>query len=121
MVYKNVSVNRTKTGEPPIFLGPMLLHTSSNYMSFFTFFSHIYGRLNKLQSILIGSDDEEALVKAISDGFRGTCIGRHILCTHHLETNTSDYLKDKVGLSLKDCKHICEDIFGDMGIINAEE
>ncbi|WAR28744.1 hypothetical protein MAR_014448, partial [Mya arenaria] len=85
-VFKNLSVVRTDTAEPPIFLGPSFLHGKSDFTTFDAFFSHIASHLSdsELKRLVVGSDDEQALRKSIQRSFPGAT---HILCTRHLKNN----------------------------------
>ncbi|WAR31703.1 hypothetical protein MAR_034245 [Mya arenaria] len=66
-VFKNLSVVRTDTVEPPIFLGPSFWHRKSDFTTFNAFFSHIASHLSdlELKRLVVGSDDEQALRKSI--------------------------------------------------------
>ena len=117
-VYKNKAVHQKKTKQCPIFFGPMLLHSNSQNMSFHCFFSHLAARLNKINKILIGTDEEDVMLQVIIDTFKSSVV--HLLCTQHSETNSINYLKDKQGACVRDRKNITEEIFGDNGIVKSE-
>ncbi|KAK3103522.1 hypothetical protein FSP39_019838 [Pinctada imbricata] len=66
----------------------------------------------------IGSDAEKALTKAIDDCFPNA---NRKLCTKHLKNNLSDYLKNKVGMTSSSRRPVIEKIFGDAGVVNADD
>ena len=117
-VFKNLSVNRTDTGEPPIFLGPSFLHRKSDFQTFNVFFSGIASHFTdeEIEKMVIGSDDETALRKSIKRSFPGAT---QIVCTRHLKNNVKEYLSNKIGVNNKDKKVIINSIFGDNGLTDA--
>ena len=80
--YKQRSVVRTRTAESPIFLGPIFIHDNSDFESFGNFFYHLKMKLidSDLQNLVIGTDDEKAMVKAIKTAFPEST---HVLCSRH--------------------------------------
>ena len=68
--------------------------------------------------LVIGTDDEKALRKAIKIYFPNS---HNILCTRHLKNNVDDHLRDKVGASKTLRQTIVQDIFGDNGMIHADD
>ncbi|WAR04588.1 hypothetical protein MAR_019957, partial [Mya arenaria] len=46
-------------------------------------------------NLVVGSDDEQALIKSIQRSFPGAT---HIQCTRHLKNNVKDYLCHKIGV-----------------------
>ena len=108
MVFKNLSVVKSSTGEHPLFLGPILLHCNSNYETFSFFFIHLRAVLGDHKKLIFGTDDEQALHKAALSTFPSS---KHALCTSHLKTNLTQYLINKVGLEKKARKLLSEKIF----------
>ena len=99
--FKQTSVNRVGTENHPIFLGPMFIHDNSDFESYCHFLHQIKVKISDspLDKLVIGSDDEKAMVKAIRSVFPDAT---HVLCTffRHLEENVRDNLtKDAVTLS----------------------
>lgn len=117
--YKQLTVNRHKTREPPIFFGPMFLHDNSDFETYAQFFNHLKVKLINcdLDGLTIGSDDEKALVKAATTSFHEAT---HILCTRHLRQNANQKLTDDA-VNKKDKDKILGRIFGDGGIIDADD
>jgi len=77
-VFKHRAVLRRCTNDFPVFLGPMLLHGDGNYTTYRQFLSHVHDALaNDVSStelcvedsVLTGSDEEQAMVKALKYAF----------------------------------------------------
>ena len=68
-VFKNMSVYRNGTSEHPIFFGPLMLHGSSDFESFYAFFSSLVPKLEGVASPVFGTDEEYALRKGIQMAF----------------------------------------------------
>ena len=68
--------------------------------------------------MIIGSDEEKALVNAIATNFPAS---NHFLCTKHLKDGTAAYMQTKVGVPQKERKIITRKIFGEGGIANAND
>ena len=118
-VFKNLSVINRRTNEHPIFPGPIFLHGNSDFQTYSSFFTHIAASLGDTPaSPIIGSDDEKYLRKSIKSAFP---LANTLICTRHLKTNITDYLKDKVGANAATRTHILQSIFGPQGIVNAED
>lgn len=66
--YKNRSVESNKTGQYPVFLGPLCLHYDAEQSTYHKFFSHLRDQLNT-DELNFGSDDEKALRNAIKTNF----------------------------------------------------
>ncbi|MEW8547998.1 MAG: hypothetical protein AB2693_31220, partial [Candidatus Thiodiazotropha sp.] len=60
--YKQLTVNRSKTGNPPIFLGPLFVHDNTDFETYSHFFHHLKIKLmdTNLSKLVIGTDDEQA-------------------------------------------------------------
>lgn len=126
-VYKHPKLLRTVSLESPIMLGPVYLHWDGSYQTYHRFFSHLQGRLDTLalsgaelaiSDLIVGSDEEKALTKAIQRCFSDVSL---ILCTRHLEENAKRQLQNKVGASHKVKMDIIKDIFGKHGLVCAED
>ena len=117
--YKQTTVVKDSTGEAPIFLGPMFIHDNSDYESFSNFFNHLRTKLSDTNTdqLVIGSDEEQSLVNAITKAFPQST---HILCTRHLLQNAKQKLIDD-SVDKNDRESIISDIFGDNGLVNADD
>jgi transposase-like protein len=80
-------------------LAAIYLHWDGSYATYHIFFSHLQSKLGTdiggMQSqIVIGSDKEAALTKAIKQCFPSSV---QLLCTRHLQENVQQYLSSKAG------------------------
>lgn len=116
--YKNRKIIKRETLQNPIFLGPTLLHWDGETDSYYKFFCHLNSKLGFPSGLKIGSDEEKAIMKAVRHAFVDPV---QLLCTKHLKDNVRRYLKDKEGCSTKDRERIVSTIFGQEGIINADD
>ena len=95
------------------------LHT---YQRYFTHLAsvidtNISETLLSVNDIVVGSDEEKALVKAIKSSFPNSEL---TLCTRHLNENMSRHMRNKVGMNEKATKQVVDEIFGDNGLIEAD-
>lgn len=95
-------------------LAAIYLHWDGSYETYHRFFAHLQSKLGTdiggTQSrIVIGSDEEAALTKAIEQCFPSSV---QLLCTRHLQENVRRYLSRKVGANDKIKNKIIKDIFG---------
>ena len=113
-VFKNQAVVRETTGEHPLFIGPAFIHGHSTKVVFSSFFGQIAHSLQAVDtsSLIIGSDDEKALTKAVKEAFPKSF---HVLCTRHLRDNVCRKLTD-LGTCEPDKREILTLIFGKRGI-----
>ena len=72
-VFKHRAVLRKASNDHPLLIGPMLLHGDGQFSTYRQFFSHRYDvlccdvagtQIQMQESVLTGSDEEQALVKA---------------------------------------------------------
>ena len=103
-IFKHLGVRQNRTGGNPIIIGPVFLHGNSSYLGYLSFFNHLSAILTdglspEDQNIIIGSDDEKALRKAIKQAFPNAT---QLLCTRHLRNNVLRYLTDKVPTARND-------------------
>ena len=119
--FKNLSLFSKNTLDHPIFLGPFFLHGNSDADTFFEFFHHLSGKLKKLgieNMPMVGSDDEKALKKAVQLAFPQS---PKLSCVRHLKQNVNRFLQNKIGMKLKEKNMVLKTIFGDNGVINADD
>lgn len=118
--FKHKGLLRKSTSEHPILIGPILLHGSATwevYSRFLTTVGDAFGT-RKQPNLVIGSDDEKALRRAISESFT---LSTNALCTRHLRKNVDDYLQNKVGLQEPDRAKVTKALFGPRGAVAAED
>jgi len=123
-VFKNMSVVRRSTQQPPIFLGPMFLHGDGSFATYLTFFMSLRGVLDTdvhatevkaLDGMLTGSDEEMALVKALRAAFPNS---RQLFCVLHCQDNVRDQLT-KTGLPQNVREELVRLLFGTDGLVVA--
>ena len=125
MVFKHRKVVRKSTQEPPIFVGPMLLHEDGKFSTYLNFFSHINGALQGsgvnasefrlLDNVVTGSDDENALVNAAKTAFPNSL---QLFCMIHVKDNVRHKLTSVgTATAIREC--ILSRLFGSCGVAEA--
>lgn len=120
LVYKSQKVVRKETGEPPIMLGPLMLHWDGKTKTYFRFFSFLRGILDidlKNIEMLIGTDDEKAMTNAIDSTFPEA---KRRLCTKHIKDNLIRQMTDKIPKNTQERNEIIHKIFGPNGVASAD-
>ena len=120
-VFKNRTVIRKSSHEPPLFLGPMFLHGDGQQETYLQFFSHLSAKLNDVHSmelrsdskIMTGSDEEKALVAALQCAFPNA---KHLYCMLHCQDNVRHYLSDR-GVAKEHRERIIGLLFGSEGAV----
>ncbi len=124
LVYQHNNLIRKGKNNPAIFLAAIYLHWDGLYPTYQRFLSHIQSKFEKdiggtqISQIVIGSDEEAALLKAIKQCFPSAV---QVLCTRHLQENVRRYLTNKIGLDDKLRKTIISEIFGKNGLISCND
>ena len=124
-VFQDRNLKRKGKEVSPILLGPMYLHWDGTFHTYQRFFSHLSAVIDQpltetelgVSNLIVGSDEEKALVKAIKSSF---CEVKLTLCTRHLEENLKRQLKNKIGMPDKESKQIGNEIFGPDGLISLD-
>lgn len=81
---------RTKAGGPALIMGPIFLHWDGSKKTYKRFFNYLKEELGPIEnvevghSLVFGSDEEKALLKAIAEVFDKS---ESTLCTKHLKDN----------------------------------
>ena len=126
MSYKCRAVVRNDTSTHPTFVGPMFLHWDGHYSTYVDFFTELRTSLDSTvcstevrlsSSVLIGSDKEKSLTKALRDVFSKSI---H-LCIKHLHDNIVDYMRTKCGVQPSVRNRLVAKMFDDSGLINADD
>lgn len=125
-VYENNKLRRKGCNTSPILMGPSYLHWKADYASYHRFFSHLKGRLSADiagselggKSIVLGSDEEKALVKALQQNFPSAT---HVLCSRHVKNNVSRYLHHSAGANDEQVRVIQQEIFGEDGLLSSAD
>ena len=92
---------------------------SKNFHTYSNFFFNLRIKLNGVDTsnLVVGTDDERALVNAIKAAFPQS---RHILCTRHLRQNANQKLTHDA-VDKYDKGKILDKIFGDDGLLHADD
>ena len=124
-VFKNTHLLRRSSQSPPIMLGPVFFHWDGSCSTYQRFFSHIRTKLDTninteigLCDIVVGSDEEKAILKAIQQSFPSA---QQLLCQRHLEENVRRHLQKKVGVPEKTRNEVISLIFGKAGLVNCKD
>ena len=123
-VFKNTNLLRRSTQCPPLMLGPVFLHCDGSCESYQRFFSHLRTKLDSninselgFCELVIGSDEEKAILKAIRQSFP---TATQLLCQRHLQENVRRHLQQKVGVPEKTRNEIISLIFGKEELTNSK-
>lgn len=119
-VFKNLALQRRRTGVSPIFIGPIFLHGHSDIDTFAQFFSHLALRLRDCNTnqLVLGSDEELALRRCMSLYFPQSAA---VLCTRHLHKNAVNMLENSIGSRSTVRKVAIAAIFGEGGLTSCTE
>ena len=102
-------VTNTTTGKSPAFYGPIFVHTEKTYESYFHFFSTLLKLEPSLTKLIaVGTDGEQAIVKALKAIFPNTV---HLRCFIHMKDNIRRKLTELL-LPESVRENILHDIFG---------
>ena len=72
-------VNKS-TSNSPTFFGPLFVHTKKNYSAYYSFFSSLMKMEPQLMNVIaIGTDGEQAIVKALKAVFSEKTL--HLRCS----------------------------------------
>ena len=117
--YKHNGLVSKRSHEPPIFIGPILLHGKATYDVYHFFLSKLAASLgsNNQPQLIIGSDEETALRKAIKNVFPDSS---NILCSRHLKKFFENFLQNKIGLNKVFRTKFLKMIFGNTGLIHSK-
>jgi len=125
-VFKNTSVLRRSSMQPPVFLGPMFLHGDGQFITYLSFFMFLRGMLdNELHAselklsddVVTGSDEKAALVKALRVAFPSS---KHLYCVLHCQDNVRDHMT-KTGIELKIRQEVLRLLFGENGLSQSSD
>jgi len=107
-VFKHKAVLRKNSNGYPLFVGPILLHGDGQFSTYRQFFSHLHDAKNSEvgstqlrvnDTILTGSDEEQALVKALQYASPDSV---HLFCTLHCMDNVHHHLtEDRIPLKIE--------------------
>ena len=83
-VFKHLALYRRGTTNHPLMLGPIFLHSTSDFEAFYSFFGHISACLDSSNKarLVVGADDEKAMIKAMKESMPQATL---LACTRHLQ------------------------------------
>ena len=119
-VYKNIALHRKRSGESPIFIGPIFIHGKSDIETYADFFGHFSIKLLgcDFQALTLGSDDELAMRKCIMHFFPRA---KYIVCSRHLHENVGRKLDEMIGKSSDIRRRLMDALFGsNNGLVNID-
>jgi hypothetical protein len=109
ITYRHLLLETRRGKQPPIFLGPVLVHYKKTFATYLFFASSIIGQCPQLQGVLsFGTDGERALIDAFRHEFS---FSQHLTCFIHVQRN----IKEKLNTSSIPCdvaRLVLDDIFG---------
>lgn len=114
-VYKNTALNRKRTNEHPVFLGPIFIHGRSDTDTYADFFGHLSAKFMgcDFQALTLGSDDERAMRKCMMHFFPRA---RVVVCSRHLHENVRRKLDELLGKSSDIRVRLLDALFGPTGL-----
>ena len=105
LTYRHLLLTTKRYNQPPIFLGPILIHYRKTFATYLFFASSLIGQCPQLEGVrAFGTDGETALIKAFSHEFG---FFQHI----HVRRNIKDKLNE-CHVPSPAAQQILDDIFG---------
>ena len=90
--FRNIVLESTRTGQCPVFLGPLLIHQSKTFQAYYYLTSQLVGLQPRLQSMqAFGTDGEDELIKACKSVFKESISLR---CFRHFQQNVERTMKN---------------------------
>ena len=107
--YRHCLLKSIRSGSPPVFIGPTLIHYRKTFHTYLFFSSTLVGLRRELQALqAFGTDGEKALSDAFSHEFH---YALHLTCFIHCRQNIKRELQD-LDFSETARTEILKDIFG---------
>ena len=92
MTYRHLLLETCRNSQPPIFLGPVLIHYKKTFSSYLFFASSLIGLNRQLEGVrVIGTDGERALSNALTHEFH---FAQHLTCFIHVRRNIKDKINE---------------------------
>jgi len=109
ITYRHLLLETKRNKQPPIFLGPVLLHYKKTFATYLFFASSLIGLSPQLQGVrAFGTDGEQPLIDAFSHEFG---FSQHLTCFLHVRRNIKDEL-NKYNIPTEVASLMLDDIFG---------
>jgi hypothetical protein len=109
ITYRHLLLHSKRTGKPPVFVGPVLIHYRKTFATYLHFVTTLIGLRRELANIqCFGTDGEIALIDACKQAFT---LGTSLICSIHVRRNISAKMHElRINEGAK--KMILDDIFG---------
>lgn len=92
ITYRHLLLETRRSGQTPVFLGPILVHYKKTFASYLFFASSLIGQNKQLEGVrAIGTDGEQALIDAFMHEFG---FAQHLTCFIHVRRNIKDKLNE---------------------------
>ena len=98
-------------------MGPVFVHTNSQSDTYSYFFNKLSMKVRDSDDLVIGTDDEKAIRKAVKSHFPKSI---NIVCSSHLKRNILDKLTN-VGMPISGRRWVISLIFGESGLMKAKD
>lgn len=109
ITYRHLLLETRRGGQPPVFLGPILVHYKKTFSTYLFFASSLIGQNRQLEGVrAIGTDGELPLIDAFMHEFG---FAQHLSCFIHVRRNIKDKLHE-CAVSPELTAVILRDIFG---------
>lgn len=109
ITYRHLLLHSKRTGKPPIFVGPVLIHYRKTFATYLHFLTTLIGLRRGLANVqCFGTDGEIALIDACKQAFT---LGSSLICSIHVRRNISAKMHE-LRISEGAKKMILDDIFG---------
>ena len=90
ITYRNLLFQSRRTGQPPVCIGPVMIHYRKTYETYLFFASSLVGMSPSLGQVqAFGTDGEQGLADAFSHEFSSAV---HLLCSIHMQRNIKQKL-----------------------------
>lgn len=107
--YRHLLLESTRSGSPPVFIGPTMVHYRKTFHTYLFFAATLIGLRPTLEGVrAFGTDGE----KALADGFAHELrYAAHLTCFNHFRRNIKQQLQER-GFTSHTAGEIIDDIIG---------
>ena len=107
--YRHLMLCSKRTSNPPVMLGPTMIHYRKTFTTYMFFASCMIGQNRNLESLRVfGTDGEKPLIDAFHHEFKSAI---HLTCFNHVRRNIKDKLREMM-IADEIQTEILNDIFG---------
>ena len=109
VTYRNLFLQTKRLQQPPVIVGPALIHFKKSFATYLFFASTLIGQCRELERVrVLGTDGEKALLDAFKHEFG---FAQHLTCFIHVRRNVKDKLNE-CNISTQFATEILDDVFG---------